>query len=140
QFRCLGQPAKPQQVTGFFKRGLLREFVDINAAISEYSGFAIDVANSRTGRNYAFKTFCNCAGRHDFPDAVFWLLKCWKRLGAQHFFILQILPTFQPRPETEVTVRTTGARRTRVSLCPAEAYRPSPVWSVTQVTGNIALT
>src|SRR5581483_6946092 len=97
QFGFPRQPAKPQEIASLLKRGFLGQFVNVKAAIGEHPGIAIDITNSGSSRYYAFKTFCKCAGRHDFPAADFSpALLLGKQTDAQHFFILQLSQTFQP--------------------------------------------
>ena len=46
----------PEQVAGFFKCGVVGEFVNINTAVGQNALLAVDVADTGGGGNYAFES------------------------------------------------------------------------------------
>src|SRR4051812_6878302 len=68
---CRGEVWGTQKEADLFKRGMLRQFVDVNAAIGKDSLVAVDVTNARRCSDYALKSFggrrrCRwcCSGWH----------------------------------------------------------------------------
>src|SRR6516162_877923 len=57
QLMALGQASKPEEVAGLLEVGMVGEIVDIDAAVGEYTLFAIDIADARRGGNHALQTF-----------------------------------------------------------------------------------
>ncbi len=51
-----GQFAQPQQITRLFKRGMISQFVNVDAPIGKNSFFAVNVTNAGIGCDDAFKT------------------------------------------------------------------------------------
>jgi hypothetical protein len=45
---------EPQQEAGFLKVRVVGQFVNIDAAIGQHTGFAVDVADAGVGGNYPF--------------------------------------------------------------------------------------
>jgi hypothetical protein len=66
QFRFGGQRAEPEQVSRLFKGRVDGEFVDVDAAIGENSGLAVDPANTRVGGDNAFESLSSYCSRHMF--------------------------------------------------------------------------
>src|SRR5579871_4800869 len=86
--------------------------MDINTAIGKHSCIAIDVTHPGTGRDYAFKALCNCAGRHGIFSADFWLLQCEKASLCATFLYTPKTLDLPPARGTKVTPWTSGSRRT----------------------------
>jgi hypothetical protein len=61
RFVAFGQSPEPEEVAGLFEGGMIGEIVNINAAVRQYSLFAVDVADAGSGGNDAFQTF-GCVG------------------------------------------------------------------------------
>jgi hypothetical protein len=60
----VGELAEPEEVGGLLEGGALGEFVDVDSAIGEDAGVAIDPADRGAGGDDAFQAFgCN-SGRH----------------------------------------------------------------------------
>src|SRR5580700_4534780 len=55
---------KPKQVAGFFKRGVLGQIVNVDAAIGKNTLVAIDVANAGICGNNAFQAFRGRSAGH----------------------------------------------------------------------------
>jgi len=64
EFPTRGQLAKPEQIAGFFKGGVVGQFVDINAAVRQDASFTVDEADARGGCNHSFQAFggVSCGG------------------------------------------------------------------------------
>jgi|SRR5271170_2561805 len=75
QLRCCGEPPEPEQVTGFFKRGMVRQFVDVDAAIRQYAAISVDVANPGSGGNDALKSLggLSCGDTRHWSHAPRWI-------------------------------------------------------------------
>src|SRR5580658_7901882 len=56
----------PQQVGGLFIGGAFRKLMDIDAAIGENSGLAVNPANTRVGSDNAFESLSSYSSRHSF--------------------------------------------------------------------------
>ena len=62
-----GQLAVPEEIGGLFEGGVLGEFVDVDAAIGEDAGVAVDPADGRGGGDDAFQAFwCDSSGHGCF--------------------------------------------------------------------------
>ena len=56
-----GQLAEPEEIGGLFEGGVGSELVDIDAAVREDTGVAVDPADGRRGGDNTFQTFgCDC--------------------------------------------------------------------------------
>ncbi len=62
-----GKMAVPQQIGGLLEGGLVREFVNIDAAVGEHAGISIDPANAGIGRHDAFETLGHRRRCHVLP-------------------------------------------------------------------------
>src|SRR5579884_1796982 len=62
QFATLGQLAKPEQVADFFKRRVVGELVNIDAAVGEDTAITVDVTNARGARGYSGESPRELAG------------------------------------------------------------------------------
>jgi len=60
----VGELSVPQQIRGFLEGGVIRQFVNIDAAIREHSGIAVDPADPRIRGYNPFKTLHHCCRRH----------------------------------------------------------------------------
>src|SRR3984957_10565315 len=67
-FRWLGQRAVPEQEDDFLKRSVVRQSVDVVAAVTEDAGIPIDVANLRLAGDHAFQTRHCCAHAAPVPS------------------------------------------------------------------------
>src|SRR5580658_4701311 len=57
QFAAVWQTSKPKQITGFFKRGVIGQFVNVDPAIGKNAAFAVDIANAGISGNDTFQAF-----------------------------------------------------------------------------------
>src|SRR6185312_9465520 len=64
QLRRIRQRAVPKEVGCLLKRGLRRQFVNIDAAIGKHAGIAIDPADAGVGCNNAFESLCSYRSCH----------------------------------------------------------------------------
>ena len=67
EFVVTGKVAEPQQVGSFLEGGLIGELVDIDAAVGQHTGIAVDPANAGVGCHYPFETFGHCRRCHLLP-------------------------------------------------------------------------
>ena len=63
-----GELAEPEEIGGLLEGGALSEFVDVDAAIGEDAGVAVDPADGRRGGDDAFQAFRCDSGRHKTPS------------------------------------------------------------------------
>jgi hypothetical protein len=49
--------AKPKQVAGFLKGGVIRQFMNIDAAVRQYALIPVDVTDARGCGHHPFQTF-----------------------------------------------------------------------------------
>src|SRR5260370_39140218 len=55
----------PEQIGRLFKRGMVRQIVNIHTKVRQFSEFTVQIANVRMRRNDVFKTIGG--GRHKIP-------------------------------------------------------------------------
>ena len=59
----VGEFAEPEEVGGLFEGGALGELVDVDAAVGENAGVAVDPADGGAGGDDAFQAFrCDSSG------------------------------------------------------------------------------
>ena len=56
EFGLGGEGAEPEQVGGLLKGGVGRELVDVDAAVGEHAGFAVDPADAGVCRDNSFES------------------------------------------------------------------------------------
>ncbi len=64
EFGGVGELAEPEEVGGLLEGGALGEFVDVDAAIGENAGVAVDPADGGAGGDDAFQAFRCDSGGH----------------------------------------------------------------------------
>ena len=68
ELSAIRQPPEPQQIANFLEGRVVGQFVNVDAAIGEHAGIAIDVANSGIRRGNAFQTLWTLrSGGHGYP-------------------------------------------------------------------------
>src|SRR5579863_2502911 len=69
QFATRRELSKPEQIAGLFKVRMIRQFVDVDATISQNSAIPVDEADFRTGGDDALESL----GRMSCGHAGHWL-------------------------------------------------------------------
>jgi hypothetical protein len=64
EFGGVGELTEPEEIGTFLEGGTLREFVDVDAAIREDAGVAVDPADGGAGGDDAFQAFRCDSGGH----------------------------------------------------------------------------
>src|ERR1700685_3955826 len=73
--------AKPKQEAGFFKGGMVGEFVNVDAAIGKDAAVAIDITNAGGGGNNAFQAFTGRSAGHAGHNFSLNSIGCGNRAG-----------------------------------------------------------
>ena len=66
QFSLRRKLSKPEQVRGLFERRLFGKLVDVDAAVGQHPGVAVNPANTGVGRYYALESLTRYRRRHRF--------------------------------------------------------------------------
>src|ERR1051326_8731797 len=134
QFAARGQLAEPEQVAGFFEIGVIGEFVDVDAAISQHAAIAIDITDLGTGGDNSLKSFgsvrCGHAGHQFLAFNEGSGLRSLREgeTRAQPFLIPERHTTFQPLEGNDAAV--TSRRKTDTAgVHPSFATAFSPEYS-----------
>ena len=122
----VGEAAVPEEVGGFFEAALRGEFVDVDAAIGEDAGVAVDVADGGGGGDNAFKALgggSESGHEGQSPSASYeWMFggvwrAAWNRAAALRD---QAESTYGYSPEREGLSRAVSGNRlkcARLLLC-----------------------
>ncbi len=75
QLIAAGQTAKPQQVAGLLKSGVVGQFVNVDATVGQNAPLPIDVANAGGGSDHSLQPLRGVCGSHAGHGASLELLK-----------------------------------------------------------------